>query len=160
MPSRDAARHARRVLHGDRPATGDTERGPIGEEQAALTRAEAVARAVLMTSAVDPAETEQFAARLRRWWPDLWGGLRAPYADHPRRDVALDELVRVMAPGPPRGPRSCAPSIAPALAGPDWFQEPSMIGYVFYADRFAGHPARAWRSTSTTSTSSASPTCT
>ena len=43
---------------------------------------------------------------------------------------------------------------------PAWFQRSRMVGYVCYADRFAGTLAGRARAASTTWPSSASPTCT
>ena len=38
----------------------------------------------------------------------------------------------------PIAPASCASSTSGGCAEPDWFQQPSMLGYAAYADRFAG----------------------
>jgi len=109
----------------------------VGAEQAALAMAEAIAREVLGTDAAAP-ESEAYLLRLRRWWPDLWDGLRTPWAGRPDRVAEILALVRTLTER-----WACRPSALRALDRerayhPDWFQDPSMIGYVFYVDRFAG----------------------
>jgi len=110
----------------------------VGEEQAALERAERLARAELGRAGVEPTEIESFTTRLRRWWPDLWDGLRAPYGTHAGRDAALDDLVRVLAVRSAARSEPLRALDRARLYRPDWFQAPEMLGYVFYADRFAG----------------------
>ena len=79
-----------------------------------------------------------FVSRLERWWPDLLDGWAAPYGGHPDGDAALDRLVERLA---DRYRERSEPLKRHDLARtlrPDWFTDPSMIGYVFYVDRFAG----------------------
>jgi amylosucrase len=109
----------------------------VGEEEAALERAEAAARNALGAEA-DAHESEAFLLRLRRWWPDLWEGLRAPWADRPDGDAALERLVVTLAERWASRSADLRALDRERLYHPDWFQDPSMIGYVFYVDRFAG----------------------
>ncbi len=96
-----------------------------------------VGRAALQ--ACDPARQSAFEHRLRRWGGDLIDGLGV-YA---RPGAAAAETL---------GPRvldlvaTAFATRRPALIGldeqrllrPDWFSSPEQIGYVCYADRFAG----------------------
>jgi amylosucrase len=123
---------------GTAPATATSAPAAIGEEEAALDRAEALARAVLREAGRERAHVDAFASRLRRWWPDLWDGLRAPYGESPGRTQALDDLARVLARRAAARPDALRALDRERLFRPDWFQDPSMIGYVFYTDRFSG----------------------
>jgi amylosucrase len=109
----------------------------VGAEQAALSLAEAIVREELGPSAAAP-ESEAFLLRLRRWWPDLWEGLRTPWADRPDRAAELLALVRTITARWAARPPALRALDRERLYHPDWFQDPSMIGYVFYVDRFAG----------------------
>jgi amylosucrase len=111
--------------------------GDVGEEEAALALAEAAARRVLGADAAAP-ESEAFLLRLRRWWPDLWDGLRAPWADRRDRVDELVALVETLSSRWAARPADLRVLDRERLYHPDWFQDPSMIGYVFYVDRFAG----------------------
>ena len=79
-------------------------------------------------------EAEAVLARFDRWGPDLWDGLSAVYP----ADRVLPSLVDVIASvhlG--RSARLRARDLERILR-PDWFQSPDAIGYVAYADLFAG----------------------
>ena len=121
------------------PGVGTAAAGMVGVEEAALARAESIAREVLAAGATEAVpEIEAFVHRLRRWWPDLWSGLRGPWTGHPRRASELDVLVRTLATRWDARPAELRALDRDRLFHPDWFQDPGMIGYVFYADRFAG----------------------
>ncbi len=90
---------------------------------------------VLATVSAERRET--FELRVQRWWPDLHAGLVTLY---PPDDVAeleatlLDLAATAYA---ERHPDLHRLDQVRTLR-PDWFQEPSMLGYAAYADRFAG----------------------
>jgi len=105
--------------------------GPAG---ARLREVEREAAAIL---AFDP-DAGAFLDRLRQWWPDLWNGLERPYLEHPDRLASMRSLARVMAARWAARPTALRGLDRQRIARPDWFQDPSMVGYVFYVDRFAG----------------------
>src|SRR5215218_3885090 len=70
-------------------------------------------------------DVDLFVVRLRRWWHDLVEGLLERVA------VLLAERYRE------RDEELKLLDLERSIR-PDWFQDPSMIGYVCYADRFAG----------------------
>ncbi len=75
-------------------------------------------------------------ARLERWWPDLHAGLAAAYgADRAERTGA--ELVTRAARSYARRPDRLHRRDLERLLRPDWLQEPSMVGYAAYTERFA-----------------------
>src|SRR5690348_12330394 len=79
---------------------------------------------------------ELFTLRLQRWWPDLYDGLASVYpAQVDALAVRLVELAaRAYA---DRDPELTRLDLVRSLE-PDWFQQPDMMGYAAYADRFAG----------------------
>ena len=80
-------------------------------------------------------ERELFEARLERWLPDLDSALAPLYGDP---DAVRDRLVRLAATAyVARSGELRALDLERSLA-PDWFQQPEMVGYAAYADRFAG----------------------
>ena len=107
---------------------------------------------------LSPERRTSFHLRLDRWWADLSAGLAAVYPQ-PRRA------------GPPTGRPRAAAAYAERptdlhrldqrrLLEPDWLQQPGMFGYACYTERFAGDLDGRRRARSTTSRTSASPTCT
>ena len=79
---------------------------------------------------------ELFTLRLQRWWPDLHDGLAAVYgAQAEATAVRLIELA--VAAYTARDPELARLDLIRSLE-PDWFQQPDMMGYAAYADRFAG----------------------
>lgn len=84
--------------------------------------------------ASDDADRRLLLARLERHWPDLLGGLRAAYGD-----VADDVAARVAALAVDAALETpLSERAAQRLVSPDWFQQPSMLGYAAYTDRLAG----------------------
>ena len=80
---------------------------------------------------------EVFAARLDRWWPDLYAGLRGLY-DEATSDAVARRLTMLAAAGyAERDPDLHRLDLLRALQ-PDWLQLPGMLGYAAYAERFAG----------------------
>ncbi len=81
---------------------------------------------------------EAFMLRLERWWPEIRDGLQNLYGE--RHDIA--ELAGVLI------GRAAAAFAERAedlhrldqrrLLAPDWLQQPDMVGYACYTERFAG----------------------
>jgi amylosucrase len=109
---------------------------PIPDDTAARARAMRVAGEELAD--VDPLERELFLLRLERYWEDLWSALQAPYGT--RRDLGdwIERLVKVMAARYRQRSSELRRLDEERVLRPDWFQQPDMIGYVAYVDRFAG----------------------
>lgn len=83
-------------------------------------------------------ERTAFLERLARWWPELSASWGAVYGTHPEGLAALRRLVTLLA-DRYAGRRSDLRAVdLDRVARPDWFQDPSMIGYVCYPDRFGG----------------------
>ena len=78
-----------------------------------------------------------FAARLRRWWPDLVGPLSQVYGE--AAPALADELVALAERAfTERSDRLHTRDLERMLR-PDWLQDPAMIGYAAYTERFAGN---------------------
>jgi amylosucrase len=106
------------------------------EARAAFEIAASAAREEFAESSAHDAEI--FLMRLERYWQDLFDGLIPPYGAREDFDGFLKRLVRLLA-----GRYAARPKELKALdlernLTPDWFQSERRIGYVFYADRFAG----------------------
>ncbi len=106
-----------------------------GAASAALDAACAVAARALAD--LPEHRRELFDLRLRRWWVDLVDGLGDVHP--PEVATALSHrLVQVAARAyAERDPELLRLDLQRTLA-PDWFQQPSTLGYAAYADRFAG----------------------
>ncbi|WP_088315985.1 alpha-amylase family protein [Kineosporia sp. R_H_3] len=107
---------------------------PDPKEGAVASTLEEVLRQAREALADLPAErADDVALRLERWGPDLLQGL-AVYGD----DAPLAEVVRLVT----AAARTRRPALAALdkrrLLRPDWFGAPDQVGYVCYADRFAG----------------------
>ena len=83
-------------------------------------------------------DVELFLIRLARWWPDLESAWVNVYGPHSAGRSGLVELIQLLADRYQERPAPLVSLDLQRSARPDWFQEPSMIGYVCYADRFAG----------------------
>ncbi len=101
-----------------------------------LVRAEALTRATL--AGLPERDVDLFVARLRRWWADLWDGLQAPYGRRPGLEGDLDSLVTLLAARYRERSEPLKLLDLERSLRPQWFQDPSMIGYVAYVQRFAG----------------------
>ena len=78
-----------------------------------------------------------FAARLQRWWPDLVAPLSQVYGE--AAPALADELVALAERAfTERSDRLHARDLDRMLR-PDWLQDPAMIGYAAYTERFAGN---------------------
>lgn len=81
----------------------------------------------------DAASTEALA-RFDRWAPDLMSGLREVYD----AEAVLTELVPMMASAIQSRSDALHSRDRQRILEPDWFQRPDAVGYVAYADHFAG----------------------
>ncbi len=80
---------------------------------------------------------DELLARARRWGPDLEAGVRAVF-DGPAADDLVARLAEVVATGWIARPEPLRARDRERLLTPDWFQRPDTVGYVAYADQFAG----------------------
>jgi amylosucrase len=121
-----------------RPARGAkaSPAGPATGTEASRARVEALARAALAD--LPARDVDLFVARLRRWWADLWEGLQAPYAARQGFDTDLDRLVVLLAERYRDRSDPLKRLDLDRSLRPGWFQDPSMIGYVAYVERFGG----------------------
>jgi amylosucrase len=99
-------------------------------------RAIDVARAAL--AAEERLDRELFELRVERYWPDLEDGLAEPYGNGWRLEPLLDVVAGELARAAAARPAPLRRLDQRRLLRPDWFQRPEMLGYVCYADRFAG----------------------
>ncbi len=107
-----------------------------GSDAQALTRAVTVTRPLLAGEA--SRDRELFELRLERYWDDLHDGLADAYGGLPAFPAVLDEAAAALARGHVARPEPLRRLDLARLLRPDWFQRPEMVGYVCYADRFAG----------------------
>ena len=80
---------------------------------------------------------QMFTLALQRWWPDLSDGLSAVYSASDA-DALASRLITLAARAFAARPADLARLDLERILEPDWFQEPTMLGYAAYADRFAG----------------------
>ena len=107
--------------------------------------------------ALGRAEAVGFLARLDLWFPDVHGPLSASTAT--TGDGLVGRLVRLALAAATERPTELREIDRRREVEPRWYQQPRMVGYVCYTDRFAAR-SRSCPSGSTTSPSWASPTCT
>ena len=111
---------------------------PPGLPTSSPLPAHATALAVEELDGLTERDIELFTIRLARWWTDLAESWNAVYATHPDAAPGFDRLIRVLA-GRYRARRPALRTLdLERIHRPDWFQDPSMIGYVCYPARFAG----------------------
>ncbi len=79
-----------------------------------------------------------FEVRLERWFQNLVDGLEPVYGERDDFGTFLAELVRALARGHRERPEPLKVLDLERDLSPDWFQRPNTVGYVAYADRFAG----------------------
>ena len=83
-------------------------------------------------------DVDLFLVRLRRWWGDLAEGLAGPYGERHDLGELLERVAVLLAERyRERGEELKLLDLERSIR-PDWFQDPATIGYVCYADRFAG----------------------
>jgi amylosucrase len=94
-------------------------------------------RCAMVLTAMSDERREMFALRLDRWWPDLVDALTAVYGAEPTREIALRLTELAATAYRDRDPDLHHLDLV-RLLQPDWLQQPRMMGYAAYADRFAG----------------------
>ena len=97
-------------------------------------RAIAAGRARLATALAGDTDLADLLARYDRWAPDLWDGLATVYD----ADTVLPALVDVIAGIHAARPEALRQRDRERILRPDWFQAADAVGYVAYADLFAG----------------------
>jgi len=85
-----------------------------------------------------PLEAAIFHDRAALYWPDVLRPLRRLYGDRPDFDDVCHRLLDIVAAGYASRPAELRRLDLRRQGQPDWFQQPDMLGYVCYADRFAG----------------------
>ena len=83
-------------------------------------------------------DREVFQMRLDRSATDLWGMLQPLYGTHPGWAAFQKDLTTALKDAWKDRPDDLKRLDLRRDLEPDWFQRPDMVGYVFYADRFAG----------------------
>ncbi len=76
-------------------------------------------------------------ARVERWWPDLLSGLTPLYGAQQAPMLAADLVGLASAAYAARSDRLHVRDLERMLR-PDWLQDPEMVGYAAYTERFAG----------------------
>jgi amylosucrase len=74
--------------------------------------------------------------RVERWWPDLLGGLTAVYGAQRAPQLGADLVELAAAAFSVRADRLHVRDLERMLR-PDWLQDPGMVGYAAYTERFA-----------------------
>lgn len=85
---------------------------------------------------LDPVRARSFRLRWQRHSPDLLDGLRGAYGV--RAHELADRLFELMLDAAAARPDDLCELDEARLLRPDWLQDPSMVGYACYVDRFAG----------------------
>ena len=83
-------------------------------------------------------DVDLFMARLRRWWNDLAEGLAGPYGGAHDLDELLERVAVLLAERYRERDEELKLLDLDRSLHPGWFQDPAMVGYVCYTDRFAG----------------------
>ncbi len=90
-------------------------------------------------STLEPIEKEIFQARVELFWPDAIRPLRRLFGDRPDFDEWCCRLLEIVAEGYQHRSSELRLLDLRRQSAPDWFQTPDSLGYVIYADRFAGN---------------------
>ncbi len=78
-----------------------------------------------------------FTARLERYLPDLMEGLKPVYRKN--LDAMLEQLLQIMIAAHLERSSELKTLDLKRNLSPDWFEQPDMIAYVAYTERFAGN---------------------
>jgi amylosucrase len=105
-----------------------------GAPVAAHRRAEAV------LAGLEQYRHDWFALSIDRWWSELIDGLAAVYPPDQADALAL-RLVELAATAYSQRSAELRRLDVQRTLEPEWFQEPAMLGYATYTDRFAGNLA-------------------
>lgn len=85
-----------------------------------------------------PLEQDIFLTRLKLYLPDVERPLRLLYGEREDYVDWLGRFLTIVAQGYAQRAEELRLLDLRRQAEPDWFQQPNMLGYVCYADRFAG----------------------
>lgn len=85
-----------------------------------------------------PLEQDIFLVRLRLYWSDVLRPLTQLYGGRDDFAAWAARLLRIVAEGYAQRPPELRILDLRRQGEPDWFQQPGMLGYVAYTDRFAG----------------------
>ena len=97
-------------------------------------RAIAAGRAQLASALAGDADLADLLARYDRWAPDLWAGLATVYDAAEVLPALVDVITGIHA----ARAESLRQRDRERILRPDWFQAADAVGYVAYADLFAG----------------------
>src|SRR4029453_35461 len=81
-------------------------------------------------------DVDLFLVRLRRWWGDLVEGLGGPYGERHDLDGLVERVAVLLAERYRERDEELKLLDLERSIRPDWFQDPAMVGYVCYTDRF------------------------
>ncbi|MFC6237035.1 alpha-amylase family protein [Longivirga aurantiaca] len=109
---------------------------PVTPSGARADVADLVAAALAARKASTYPGAADLLARARRWGPDLSAGVHAVFG--PQSEGLVRRLAEVVVDGWLARPEALRERDVDRLLRPDWFQGPDALGYVCYADRFAG----------------------
>ena len=84
------------------------------------------------------AEQREFGLRLQVWWEEIMRPLRQLYGARPDFDRWAQRFLEIAAEGYAGRSAELRALDQQRLLTPDWFQRSPMLGYIAYADRFAG----------------------
>ena len=104
--------------------------------QRAPQQVHAAARKVLAD--LDPYRQEEFAQRLDRWFVVIQTSLDHLYSAERDADALACDLVIRAARAYRDRPEALCRHDRERLLTPDWLQDPHMVGYACYTERFAG----------------------
>lgn len=80
-------------------------------------------------------ERTRFRQQVERWWSDLLAGLTGVY---PEPETVARRAVMQAAAAYRDRPATLKERDAARVLRPDWFQDPDMVGYAAYTERFTG----------------------
>lgn len=89
-------------------------------------------------AALEPLAGDIFRTRVELYWADVLRPLRRLYGEREDFDEWAERLLEIVARGYADRPPELRLMDLRRQGEPDWFQQPDMLGYVIYADRFAG----------------------
>lgn len=87
---------------------------------------------------LEPLARDIFRTRVELYWADVLRPLRRLYGERDDFDQWAGRLLEIVSRGYAARPPELRLMDLRRQSEPDWFQQPDMLGYVIYADRFAG----------------------
>lgn len=90
---------------------------------------------------MEPLEQALFRIRFDQYLPDVLRPLKNLYGERSDFTAQLENLLGIVARAYASRPEDLRLLDLRRVSEPDWFQQPRMIGYVCYVDRFAGNLA-------------------